>query len=102
MNACSGNEPYALRVLGDSMEPEFKEGEVIIIEPQVTAEEGAYVIALHENEFLFRQLSLQNNHWYLKPLNNRYPTVMMGNRDSIKGRIISKSSGKARQTQSYL
>ena len=23
---CSENEPYALRVLGDSMQPEFKEG----------------------------------------------------------------------------
>ena len=102
MTACSGSEPYALRVLGDSMEPEFKEGEVIVIEPQVTPEEGAYVIVLHDNDFLFRQLSRENNRWYLKPLNNHYPTIEMRNEDSIKGRIVSKSSGKGRQTKSYL
>ncbi|MDJ0957763.1 MAG: S24 family peptidase [Arenicellales bacterium] len=102
MTACSGSEPYALRVLGDSMEPEFKEGEVIVIEPQLTAEEGAYVVALHDNDFLFRQLSRENDRWYLKPLNSRYPTIELHNKDSIKGRIISKSSGKGRQTKSYL
>lgn len=102
MSTCSGNEPYALRVLGDSMEPEFKEGEVIIIEPQVTAEEGDYVIAVHDNEILFRELSLINDHWYLRPLNNQYPTVEISPAGSIKGRIISKSSGKGRQTKSYL
>lgn len=102
MSACSGNEPYALRVLGDSMEPEFKEGEVIIIEPQATAEEGDYVIAVHDDEILFRELSLINDHWYLRPLNNQYPTLEISHTDSIKGRIISKSSGKGRQTKSYL
>ena len=102
MTACSGSEPYALRVLGDSMEPEFKEGEVIIIEPQVSVEEGAYVIALHDNDFLFRQLLLKNDRWYLKPLNSRYPTVEMCNEDLIKGRIVSKSSGKGRQIKLYL
>lgn len=102
MTACSGSEPYALRVLGDSMEPEFKEGEVIVIEPQVTAEDGAYVIALHDNGYTFRQLSRENDRWYLKPLNKRYPTVELRNEDSIKGRIVSKSSGKRRQTKSYL
>lgn len=84
------------------MEPEFKEGEIIVIEPQVAAEEGTYVIALHDNDFLFRQLLRENDRWYLKPLNSRYPTVEMCNGDSIKGRIISKSSGKGRQTKSYL
>ena len=102
MTTCSGSEPYALRVLGDSMEPEFKEGEVIVIEPQVTAEEGAYVVALYDNDFVFRQLSQENGRWYLKPLNSRYPTLEMRNEDAIKGRIVSKSSGKGRQTKSYL
>ena len=102
MSACSDSEPYVLRVLGDSMEPEFKEGEVIVIEPHVSIEEGAYVVALYQNQFLFRQLSIKDNYWYLKPLNEQYPTVKMTNRDSIKGRIISKSSGKGRQTKSYL
>ena len=31
--SCSSLEPYALRVLGDSMEPEFADGCVIIVDP---------------------------------------------------------------------
>ena len=34
LDACSGGEAFALRVLGDSMAPEFNEGEIIIIEPE--------------------------------------------------------------------
>ena len=32
-SGCASSEPFALRVLGDSMEPEFKDGCVIIIDP---------------------------------------------------------------------
>lgn len=102
MTACTNNEPYALRVLGDSMEPEFKQGEVIIVEPNPTLENGAYVIVLHENEYVFRQLLLADEQWYLKPLNDKYPTVQITTSDLIKGRIVSKSSGKGRQLRSYL
>jgi hypothetical protein len=28
LDTCSGGEAFALRVLGDSMEPEFREGEI--------------------------------------------------------------------------
>lgn len=102
MTGCTNNEPYALRILGDSMEPEFKQGEVIIVEPNPIREDGAYVIAFHENEYVFRQLLLVDNKWYLKPLNDDYPTVPLPDSDPIKGRIISRSSGKGRQLRSYL
>lgn len=102
MNACTNNEPYALRVLGNSMEPEFTQGEVIVIEPDTSRVDGAYVIAFHENEYVFRQLLLLDNKWYLRPLNDGFPTVQISDPDSIKGRIISKSSGKGRQIKTYL
>ena len=40
-----GGESFALRVLGSSMEPEFNEGEIIIIEPDGLARDGAFVLA---------------------------------------------------------
>ena len=101
MSGCEGSEPFALRVLGDSMEPEFNEGEVIIIEPGMACQNGAYVMALHDNEYVFRQLLIKQDQCYLKPLNDRYPMIQ-ARREQIKGRIISKSSGKGRQTKSYL
>jgi len=52
---CSYNELYALQVLDDSMEPEFPEKCVIVIEPSDRCASGAYVIANVEGERLFRQ-----------------------------------------------
>ena len=102
MGGCTNNEPYALRVLGDSMEPEFRHGEVIVIEPGLSREDGIYVVAQLKSEYVFRQLVLIDGTWHLKPLNEKYPTVRLSDSDSVKGRIISKSSGKGRQIKTYL
>ena len=34
MSDCAGAEVFALQVLGQSMAPEFEEGEIIVIEPE--------------------------------------------------------------------
>ena len=54
--SCSDAEPFALMVLGDSMEPEFMEGEIIVVEPEGLATDGSYVVAFHNEEYIFRQL----------------------------------------------
>jgi len=102
MSGCAGSEPFALRVLGDSMAPEFTEGEIIIVEPGSECEDGAYVIASFQDEYVFRKLSTNHNQLRLSPLNNKFPTITINDKNLIKGRIISKSSGKGRQTKSYL
>ena len=102
MSGCAGSEPFALRVLGDSMEPEFNEGDIIIIEPGVLVDNGCYVVAEHDGEYFFRRLSIEHDKWYLKPLNPDYPAVEIPGRDSIKGRIISKSNSRGRQRKRYL
>ena len=102
MSGCKGIEPYALRVLGDSMEPEFTDGEIIIIEPDQSLENGSFAIVHHEGELIFRQLCLDQGNWYLRPLNDSYPTLSVSGTPEIKGRIVSKSSGRGRQTKSYL
>lgn len=65
---------YALRVTGDSMEPVFPAGTIIIVEPTIEPESGNYVIVRNgENEATFKQLVRDGSEWYLKPLNPRYP-----------------------------
>lgn len=65
---------FALRVQGDSMEPEFTEGMVLIVEPELDPQPGDYVIAKNGNEeTTFKQLIRDGADWYLKPLNSRYP-----------------------------
>ena len=87
---CEENEPYALMVLGDSMEPEFKEGEVLVIEPGANYHDGSYVIAYHNDEYIFRQLRVIKGLLFLTPLNPNYVSEQISGEEAIKGVITSK------------
>ena len=55
LDKCSAAESFALMVLGDSMAPEFVEGDIIIIEPEGLATDGKLAdasFALHRGEIL--------------------------------------------------
>jgi DNA polymerase V len=98
--SCAGSEPFALRVLGNSMFPEFAEGTIIIVEPDGVLEGGCYVVAQYDDEYLFRKLVIAEGRWFLKPLNDRYPTVEISGPQAIKGRVIQKA-GKYRKDRVY-
>lgn len=101
-SACSSAEPYALMVLGDSMLPEFEEGEIIIIEPEGLAHDGSYVVAWHKDEYIFRQLVQHSDRWYLKPLNDLYPTDEVPGLEVVKGVVTQKKKpGKRSSMKSY-
>jgi hypothetical protein len=63
-----GAEPFALRVIGDSMAPEFKDGCIIIIDPEGVISDGCYVLARHEDGYIFRQLIYAGGTYLLKAL----------------------------------
>lgn len=82
---------FALVVHGDSMEPEFIEGEIITVDPGRDAVNGAYVIAKNGNEATFKQLVLDGSSVFLKPLNARYPIKdMTGIEFRIIGVVVAK------------
>ena len=70
---------YALRVVGDSMEPKFPEGCVIIVEPEEQPHNKSYVIAVLQDSHkaTFKQLIDDESGKYLKPLNEKYPIMNM-------------------------
>lgn len=74
---------FALRVDGDSMEPEFSNGNIIIVEPDMQPEHGHYVIAKNGGDATFKQLVKDGPDWYLKPLNERYPIKPLGDSQII-------------------
>lgn len=41
---------FALRITGNSMEPEFREGDVVVIDPDVAPKAGDYVVARNHEE----------------------------------------------------
>lgn len=69
---------FALRVRGDSMEPKFPEGCIIIVEPESEATPGQYVVVRQNgDDATFKQLVQDGSRMYLKPLNPRYPIMEM-------------------------
>ena len=100
--ACSGSESFALMVLGDSMAPEFAEGDVIVIEPDGLATNGSFVLARHDEEWIFRQLVAAGERWQLRPLNPRYPAVDLADLSAVRGVVIQKSTpGNRKSTVRY-
>ncbi len=100
---CSGNELVALMVLGDSMQPEFNEGEILVIEMGRPAADGAFVIAeLAKEDFIFRQLKrTEQGGWLLQALNSTYPDTPIADLDIIKGVVIHKRNARSRKTVKF-
>jgi len=97
---CSASEPFALRVLGDSMLPEFAEGAIIIIDPAGTIRDGCYVMAEYNNEYIFRQLRIVGDKYYLQPLNDLYDTVEISGQEVIQG-VITQQAGRRRKDRKH-
>ena len=87
--ACEDKEPFALRVIGESMAPEFQDGAVIIIDPGYPAVNGAYVLALYQKEYHFRQWVRRDDKDYLVPLNALFHSLELEGHYQIIG-VISQ------------
>lgn len=99
LSGCANSEPFALQVTDNSMEPEFKRGCIIIIDPNGVIEHGAYVFAQVENGYIFRQLMIEDNVHYIQPLHEDY---MHEKRridvEAIKGVIVSQAGATGKRT----
>ncbi len=100
---CSGNEIVALMVLGDSMAPEFSEGEILVIEMNAPAADGAFVIAeVVKEDFIFRQLKRDaQGGWQLHALNPAYPDTAIAGLEIIKGVVTHKKKPGSRKAIKY-
>jgi len=100
---CSGAEPFALMVLGDSMAPEFIEGEVIVVEPEGLASDGSFVVAQVEGDWMLRQLVRGEGSWRLHALNPAYPAAAIADLSPVRGVVIQKSRpGRRRSIKRYV
>ncbi len=99
---CDGNELVALMVLGDSMEPEFIEGEIIVIQMGAPATDGSYVIGTLKEECILRQLKCDaNGGWLLHPLNPAYPDAAIPGLETIKGVVTHKKKPGSRKSVKF-
>lgn len=102
-STCGGGESFALRVLGQSMAPEFDEGEIVIVEPEGLARDGSYVLARHDDGWTFRQLRRQGERWTLHALNPAFADVPLKDLSAVRGVIIQKAlPGRRRASKGYI
>jgi SOS-response transcriptional repressor LexA len=100
---CEAAEPFALMVLGDSMAPEFSEGDIVIVEPDGIARDGSFVIAQVDDEWTLRQLRVIDGATSLYPLNPAYPAAPLANLALVRGVVIQKSRpGQRRLAKRYV
>lgn len=94
-SSCSESEPFALQVIDQSMEPEFEQGCIIIIDPTGIVRDGAFVFAKdNQDEYIFRRLRINAGHYYLEALQTQYPSFEI-RPEQIQG-IITQRAGKRR------
>jgi phage repressor protein C with HTH and peptisase S24 domain len=81
-------------VKGDSLEPEFVEGDVIIVNPHAEVKPGDFAIVTDEDngEAIFKQLRKYGNTLVLHPLNSKYEDIELrrGHRYRIVGKVVKK------------
>lgn len=82
---------YGLRVQGDSMMPEFVQGDIIVVSPHAQPENGSYVIVVQEgDEATFKKLVYDGAKPYFKPLNPQYPMLEANEHTRIVGVVKQK------------
>lgn len=72
-----GTDWFALRVKGESMKNAgILSGDLVIVRPQKTAENGEIVVALLEDEATVKRFSKKNGHIYLLPENEAFAPIL--------------------------
>ena len=97
---CTAAEPFALRVIGDNMLPEFKDGQIIIVDPAYPPCHGAYVVVNYRGEFLFGQLIKRENRQWLQYLNDTQSSVELIGQVEFKGVVIQRA-GRRKDIKHY-
>lgn len=88
-------EFFALRIKGDSMEPKFSEGDVVIVRKQETADSGDIVVALvNGDSATIKKLKRHQNGITLMPTNPTYEPMYYSNEEimelpvTILGKVV--------------
>jgi len=102
MGVCDGGEAFALMVLGESMVPEFNDGEIIVVEPDGKIQDGSYVLACPGGEWTLRQLKQSTSGWMLHPLNPAFADQPLADLGVVRGVVIQKAvPGRRKASKRY-
>ena len=83
---------FATKLLDSSMSPQFSKNSLLIFDPEKNPVDRSYVLAaLEEKNFIFRQLLIDVEHRFLKPLNPdlmNFKMKMLHKKDCIIATLV--------------
>ena len=93
-SSCASRAPYVLQVIDDSMAPEFKQGAIIVVDPDYPHVHNAYVVVDYDNDTYFRQFKLKGSQAYLVALNPQYPEIVIEKEYKVRGVITQQARNR--------
>ena len=99
-----GLEAYALRVIGDSMSPEFEDGHIIIVDPAFPLLNGVFAVVENNGEIIFGQyFEADANHssCRIEYLKADMEPVLLATNFRKKGVITQRNARRRKDTKYY-
>lgn len=76
------NHYFALKIVGDSMFPEYMDGDIIIVKQASTCDSGDdCIVMVNGDDATFKRVILQEDGMMLKPLNSNYEPFYFSRQD---------------------
>lgn len=96
-NMTDDSEYAYLKVVGDSMYPEFKEGDLVFIKCQNSVESGSYAVVMVEDEMgVVKRVIYGEDFVELQSVNPMYPPRRFEGKDVLKIRVFGLVKGMKR------
>ena len=101
-SGCSaeGMEPFVLRVIGDSMSPEFEDGHIIVVDPGYPLVNGAFAVLDIEGEILLGQYLRRGAQQWLQFLNPSHESRELAS-FRVKGVVTQRNTRRRKDTKHY-
>ncbi|MCX8026529.1 MAG: S24 family peptidase [Thermodesulfovibrionales bacterium] len=90
VNFTKDPDAFALRVEGDSMIPEYQDGDIIIVSPNTQVFSGNDAVVMYNNEVTLKRIKWDNEHVSIIPLNEKYPILVLRGEQARQLKIIGK------------
>lgn len=93
-------QPYALRVIGNSMAPEFNDGHIIIVDPNHPLMNRAFVVIKQQEEVYFGQYEENDNEKWLRYLSEEHEDIQL-NQFELLGVVTQRAGRRRKESKRY-
>jgi len=84
------------------MEPEFEDGCIIVIDPEGVITDGCYVLAHHDDGYIFRQLIYADDKYLLRTLQEGHETIELPDLAPVAGVIVQRAGRRCTDRKHYI